>query len=1268
MKINFKITKITIFLILTFLILLFNLSAISISNENNSSFNHILINEVMYNPKNNDNYYEWLELYNPTSKKINITGWKIKDNYGKDKIELNKKYGSNNLVINPKKYAIITDKGTKIYQKYDLPNETKKLCTDDKSIGNGLGNKQDKLILLDEKNNVIDSLEWGKDYKDIPGKPIKKFIEGNSLARRKETDQNNTIKDFYLSKKPTPGKINKKKSFVEIRIEKYPRFIPKVEKNKKYSVPFAVKIKFTDFEKNSTLKFKVFISKNESSTWPCSQTWIKNKGWKYSYYFTNMTNKKDKDSFLKIFYLRLSKGYNHYIKNIENSSSAYIFVKIKKENYIYKDATKVALLDLDNSTKNATSGGFIIGEAKINKTVYGNETILLTKNNVTKAIYRTENNQIDEGHISKNGYYKLPAPVGDNYTLRIFTKQKEIIKDKLSVKQGRYNFKVKKTPEIIFLRKNQKKSILISIKNTGDFEDTIKIDLKQKNRQLQLDLNKRKINLEPNKEKNISLEIKNYGRVISKENELTINISSTNDINIIKTRRMAIRARGPDLDFKKIKILDSKNKAKKLFGQGEKIKIKAFLKNRGNEKSSKVNVRFYLIEKYSKRIIGTEYYEHIGKYQKYPTIEIFTSNIEPGEYKVFITVNSTENKFELNPLNNDIREYIKIFDTSPNGKERQLLITEIYYHSRPNLKNEFIKIYNPTKKRIDISKWYITDDPFSPFFKQNKIIFPDKTYISPHATLVVTQNAYYYNFETGYFPDFEYLEDSMENISQMITGNDFYLNNIGDFVSLKNDFNHTIDLVVYGNKKNYNSSEWNGKTISLSGEGIILKRKEDNDEKSYIDQDQASDWRNPRLYKIGQSRFNPSKFTLNSNITTFVSPDCSYDVLINQIRKANSSIYINMYEFESIFILDEIIGALSRNVSVKILLEVSPVGGISEKQKYVLSKIRDHGGKIRALRSVKDRKIYKRYTFNHGKYIIIDNETLIIGSCNFVEEGYPFEPTYGNREWGICIENKVISNYFKKVFLDDWNPKRHDSRDVDTIKVNPYRIDTKKQKISGSYKPKQKSKYFEKNISITPVFSPDNSLISILNMIKNAEESIYIEQLYIYKNWTDGKINPLLKELVSKSKQGIDIRIIINYNSNYEDSIKKCKQTKGYLEEKNIKVKFIGTKNTPFINIHNKGVIVDNKSVFIGSINWNSNSFLKNRETGVIIKDKEITSYFKSTFKYDWNIKTSNVKNNYKEKGKKLLIFSNKNTIYITSIYLLTVLIIVRDWRKRKWN
>jgi len=119
-----------------------------------------LINEVMYDPIEDDNYFEWIELYNPNNTSVNVSGWTITDNYALDFLEVDLDHCNCSTFIPPEGFAIITDHGTQIYNNTTFSNNTICLYVDDKSIGNGLGNSGDKLILKNNLNETIDSIEW----------------------------------------------------------------------------------------------------------------------------------------------------------------------------------------------------------------------------------------------------------------------------------------------------------------------------------------------------------------------------------------------------------------------------------------------------------------------------------------------------------------------------------------------------------------------------------------------------------------------------------------------------------------------------------------------------------------------------------------------------------------------------------------------------------------------------------------------------------------------------------------------------------------------------------------------------------------------------------------------------------------------------------------------------------------------------------------------------------------------------------------------------
>jgi len=996
---------------------------------------NLIINEVMYNPEPNDNYNEWIEIFNPTNKSINISGWSISDNSGEDFIEADYEHGNGTLTIPPLGYAIITDHGTKAYENYTFANSTISLYIDDKSIGNGLGNSGDKIVLKTNSSEIVDSLEWITNYTDIFGSPAKEVRENFTLSRYKTG--NNSSKCFYEGF-PTPG-------------------------------------------------------------------------------YENIINMK--------------------------------------------------------------------------------------------------------GEIS------------------------------LTINQTEY-----------LIEKEKIKEIGINVKNLADFPDNITLTINQSSQKWSSSLQKSKINLQPNEKENISLLIEPYKKV--RYCNFTISAKSELD-GSYENLTLFFEVLGSDLAIRQIKIYDEEKIEKNIVNQGEIIRIKAYFKNLAKEETSGTYASFYYDEINKDHLIGSKYYESVGKYQKYPSVLWDTVDIEPGIHEIIVVADSKKNIEEFDEGNNILSWFIEIIDTSPSNQEKQILISEFYYHARRNLNNEYIKIFNPTSEKINISGWYFTNKPEKNKLDQNKLRFPENTIIRSNDYLILTQNASAYFWETKGKPDFEYKVNSDGNIPQMNSTINFILSNKGDCFALKNEFNHSIDVIVYG-ESNLSIKGWDGGSIPSSGEGVICKRNLDYKKKP-IDTNTSLDWIHPREFRIGQSNFAYVKFNFNGEIKTFVSPDSSYDAITSELKNASKCIYLNVYEFTSLSLCDEIINALIRNVTVNILLDGSPVGGISLEEKYILKRISNYGGNIRFIKSISEKNSYSRYSFNHGKYLVIDNSTTIIESCNWADTGVPKNPSFGNREWGVIIENSSVADYYVKVFLEDWDINRCDIFSMDemdfNISENYYLFENG---YRGNYRAGLFSKKIYGNFTVYPVLSPDTSLQSICNLIDSAKETIYVEQLYIYKDW-DAELNPFVERLINKSKNGIEVKVILNYNPFYDSTIEKCNVTKYYLEQNGIEVKYIYTNWSIFTNVHNKGMIVDNKSVLISSINWNENSVTRNREVGIIIENDDIAKYYADVFSYDWDLKEFKPTIQNKDRNKSKSTF-DKNTIYIIVIFTMTFAIIARDWRKRQWH
>jgi phosphatidylserine/phosphatidylglycerophosphate/cardiolipin synthase-like enzyme len=1224
----------------------------------------VIINEVMNNPEPNDNYNEWIELFNPTNDNINLSNWIIKDNSAEDFLLGDLENGNGTTIIPPKGYAIISDIGTKIYENFSIPNEAIRLTVDDKSIGNGLGNSQDKLILKNTTGIEIDSIEWGFDYSDIPGLPVNPGEEGSSLSRYQNIDTDDTSNDFYEGIIPTPGSENIFLHEPNLDLTYYPQYIPKIQNNSDCSLPFAIKVRISYFDAYEIYKLKTYVVGNYNGNWPASQTW-NGENWEYSNYYTTEFNTDENGNWSSWQFIRLKDCYQEYKNNIKEKNSAFIKVKISNENISKEISKNVYLLDMDNSTSNGTLGGLIVGIAKKNdKLLEEKITIVENKSGIITGIYKTENNKIVDNSVSSPGYYKIASPVDSNYFLKFLdTNERGIheIED-VVVKPGRYGVKIVSNLTDYSVRKNEVLNINLNLKNIGDFKDSITLSIDKIPEGWNAYLEKENINLDPKEITFINLKIKPYREHGFVTGTIEISATSKNDICENDQIKINLEVLAPDLFIKVIKTYNENKEEGNSFGHGEIVKIKAFLKNSGNENATDGKVHFYCDSVNKKNLIGSKTYDSIGKYQKYPQINWDTGGVSPGYHKIIVIADVEDEIEELNDYNNKLSFDVIIKNTSPNEIGKKILITEIYYHSRPGLFNEFISIFNPTIEDFNLSGCYLTNEPFEIKTEQRKIIFPKNTIIQANSSITISEKAYTYKWEVGKNPDFEYNYNSSNIVPQMNSSNKFIMSNNGNSIALKDKYNHTIDLVTYGNNSITNKF-WKGESIPFSGEGVKLVRNRDNFGIP-VDTNSSYDWINIRRYGIGQSDFPFVNFSFKGEIITFTSPDCSYRTIEKELKAANESIYLNIYEFTNPFLCDELINALLRNVSVNIFLEGSPIGGITEEEKFILNRIENYGGKIRFIVNENEKDIYARYIFNHGKYLIIDNKTVIVESCNWAKTGVPLNPTYGNREWGIIVKNIDISNYFLDVFLDDWNDSRCDIYTIDEINLSisqDYFMD--ESVYWGWYKPEFISKSYRGNFTAAPVLSPDSSNDVICELIDSSKDSIYIEQLYIYKYW-DNRINPFVERLIKKAKQGVDVKVILNYNPTYKDTNEKINETKNYFEKNKIDVKLIYTNWTYFTNVHNKGMIIDNKTVLISSINWNENSVMRNREVGIIVNDCEVADYYKKIFFYDWNL-TAPVIQKQKEE---IIVTDYKNTIYIITIYTLTFALIARDWRKRQWT
>ena len=559
-----------------------------------------------------------------------------------------------------------------------------------------------------------------------------------------------------------------------------------------------------------------------------------------------------------------------------------------------------------------------------------------------------------------------------------------------------------------------------------------------------------------------------------------------------------------------------------------------------------------------------------------------------------------------------------------------LLITEVYPKTMMKGEpDEYIILTNQCAHSVDIANWSITDN--------------EAIYTFPHVSIPPGRGIYLARKTAVYASsDADVIVATLK-----LNGTAFALRNRGDEVILRDNHGRVADVLIYGDSP-YNGPGWRGEPLKKPVSGMVFHRK------AYEDTDTASDW---VILPLGASYHPPELISAtNTSVTTFVSPDCSFTALKSELDNASSSLYLNLYEFDNIELLEPILDAMHRGVRVYLLLECRPVGGMEDEERYIAEQIASNGGTVRFA--------HDRF-LNHAKYAIIDDKTLILMSENWKYTGVPYDRTYGNRGWGIVIKNRMIAHYFMDLFLDDLQRANADTAFV--FRGMNSKSQMEKEIPGGYYTPVFKPHTTTTNFTVIPVLAPDSALSSrtILQMIRNAKRYIHVELFSVAMYWGD-EPNPFISALVEAARRGCDVEILLDSKylegDNNNDEVVSELNRIARSSSLSLEAKLADLGSSGLAKIHNKGLVVDGKKVLISSLNWNAHS-IYNREAGVIIDNSAIASFYDQVFLYDWNASSTNEHEQARDRTPEMQVLY----IILTLCASFVIFRLVR-WYQRRWR
>ena len=214
----------------------------------------------------------------------------------------------------------------------------------------------------------------------------------------------------------------------------------------------------------------------------------------------------------------------------------------------------------------------------------------------------------------------------------------------------------------------------------------------------------------------------------------------------------------------------------------------------------------------------------------------------------------------------------------------------------------------------------------------------------------------------------------------------------------------------------------------------------------------------------------------------------------------------------------------------------------------------------------------------HNKFMIIDKKTVFTGSMNFSNTGL----SDFNANTVIIINSDKIATLYTKEFEQMLSGKFHNQK-------SSLRLQNQFD-ISGT--------------KISVYFSPyDKTSKHIIPLINSAKHYIYMPTFLI----THTKI---ADALINAKRRGVDVKILMDAaNTNTTHSKHEALRKAG-----------VQLKTETFAGkMHSKTIIIDDKYIIAGSMNFSNSGENKNDENCLIIENEKLAKDYKQFFMYLWN-------------------------------------------------
>jgi phosphatidylserine/phosphatidylglycerophosphate/cardiolipin synthase-like enzyme len=588
-----------------------------------------------------------------------------------------------------------------------------------------------------------------------------------------------------------------------------------------------------------------------------------------------------------------------------------------------------------------------------------------------------------------------------------------------------------------------------------------------------------------------------------------------------------------------------------------------------------------------------------------------------------------------------------------------LLISALYYDTfQTNEPDEAFQLYNPLDEAVGLESWQVTDGTRTQ-------TFPRDISLAGHGKLWCAKRGTSFQLAFGFLPGCEYGGDTDPTVPDL-PGSALRFANTGGQVTLIAPTGAPQDTLVYEGGDT-SAAGWQGPAVypykpstAFGEEGQILYRKLDQSTGWPVaDTDTRADWaqetediingRKAQLPGWDLERFFvPQVVTETAGLEVFVAPDHAFTEMRRLLEGTQQSIRFEGYTFESARLGEIVAGRARAGVAVEMILEGSPPGGVSDQQRWVVQQIAAAGGQVYYCRA-SAAGAHNRYTYQHGKFWVLDGRIALVGSENPNASAFPDDDkadgTFGRRGVYLVTDAPSVVAGLTAVMDADIAPGAH--RDVwawdpadPTLGAPPAGF-TPSYASGGIFYPVQKPNPLQITGTLTfqLIHSPEQALRdqdSLLGLVAQAGagDTLLVEQLYENTYWgaessnVAADPNPRLLAYIAAARRGATVRVLLDAYFDNQDlnsprsNLRTVEYLKAVAQAEGLDLD-ARRRNPTGEGIHNKMILAQVGGqgwVVVGSLNGGEVSAKLNREMALKVASTEAYNYLAELFWYDWGV------------------------------------------------